>query len=35
MSTMQIILIIAAVALFIAYMARRGARKSKERKQPR
>ena len=32
MSTLQIVLIVAAVVLFIAYMARRGSRKTKDRK---
>jgi hypothetical protein len=35
MSTTNIILILAAVVLFIAYMARRGARKNQNRKSGR
>jgi len=35
MSKMQIILIVLAAVLLIAYMARRGARKAKDRKMPR
>jgi hypothetical protein len=35
MSTLQMVLVLAAVVLFIAYMARRNSRKSRERKSNR
>ena len=35
MTTLQMVLLLAAVVLFIAYMARRSSRKSKDRKSSR